>query len=498
MKDLSTERFGGKFNELKPVEMDRCAKEIFIRELGIEPHDLPMDILKKEWLKSHYGVIKKCRKKDPEYLRQQKASKVKFISSTLWDISHSTMSDGSSSEAEEGSQGSHSDDHRSVGAESIQKEQHPSVEESSSSQPESCTALDNQAEQPVIADSDDPCLPLPASSPVASSKTTKKQSLILQYFTKKSDAGHPPTPMTPTMACREQTPELSSQAGIGFTGDPQLYPDSINVNEVPSHGVHPRPAEVADSAGSTTITDETVCNDIETYVDDAVMTEPEPVMESSEPIVCLGRGGPQGMLNKRNDCYLISVLQILPLLNLQVGSCTDLFVLSVIHLLRECHSREGYYDPKEIKRKLSEKHDLFTDDNQHDASEALNCFFQTFSEAGANMNSIIVKTCITVECEYCSRRSQNLETQLQLPLCCDNRTQSLYSCLDEYCSPTTISDYDCGGSDCTKRGVRHTISIISEPEILIINIQRLEYERRSRVGFECPLDGLQLPNKQGS
>ena len=252
------------------------------------------------------------------------------------------MSDASSSEAEERSLASLSDDHRSVGAEAIQNQQRPFVEESGPSPLESSTGED---EQLLRTDQRDPLpySPLPASSPVVPSMAKIKQSSILRYFNKKYQATNPLGHITPTLTCRERTPETASEAEVSLNTAPDVCPGSINVTGAPTNPVHPAPVDVAVSIESTS--QNSFCNDSETQMD-YVMTESERGMEALEPIVCFGHGGPQGMLNKRNDCYLISVLQIFPLLSLQVGSCTDSYALSVIRSLRECHSQEHIYDPK--------------------------------------------------------------------------------------------------------------------------------------------------------
>ena len=153
---------------------------------------------------------------------------------------------------------------------------------------------------------------------------------------------------------------------------------------------------------------------------------------------------------------------------------------------------------QEKLKKRYKKHGLFSDDEQHDASEALTCILQTLSEGGANINSIKVSSTITIECSHCSRRSETTETLFQIPLCCDNRSKSINSCLREYSSATTISDYICENMGCDRLGGCHTISITNEPEVLLIIIQRLEYERRSLVGFECPMNGLHIPGGNAS
>ena len=88
---------------------------------------------------------------------------------------------------------------------------------------------------------------------------------------------------------------------------------------------------------------------------------------------------PKGMINRRNDCYLITVLQILPLLRIKRGcSRHDQYANLLINNLRNCYNSETCSDPGTIKRILSEKFEVFNNDEQQDSSEALACIFKVF------------------------------------------------------------------------------------------------------------------------
>ena len=106
-----------------------------------------------------------------------------------------------------------------------------------------------------------------------------------------------------------------------------------------------------------------------------------------------------------------------------------------------------------------------------------------------NIESTRIDTRTTLKCKHCSYSSGTHINQHQLHLWCNKRS-TVHECLSDYCSATILDDFSCGNGACSGRGGSHTTSIVCEPEVMVLNMQRPHYDRRQKIALDCPLEGL--------
>ncbi|XP_043192867.1 uncharacterized protein LOC122365592 isoform X3 [Amphibalanus amphitrite] len=546
VKDLSENRFGGKFNELKPLEKDRCAKEVYIRELGLELHDLPIDAIKEEWSKFHYGVLKKRGKKTPAYLRKHQPSKVKFMTSyhldqqpreagtTSDDVTQEDRSVGSPVLTSDNNEGLAGDStvntdsnlrtdvvHASsdVHAHSSSGEDHMSQSIGETASEHADVASDDNAmevddfvqaraqtdkevsfeqsepqqlrsqRQVDVNDSDND--PDDLDSPIASGHSVElaavtkwKQSSILTFIKSKQNVSKPP-----------KEPEAAKSPLIDLRHEKEHNEIELRDKRNESGRSVGSPTSQARPSEMFAVEDDTRFSEMSTTNmspggDDNDNAEQ---YSFSDAVLFHAQQTPRGMINRRNDCYLITVLQILPLLRIKRGgSGHDHYANLLINNLRDCYNSEICSDPGTIKGILAKKFEIFHNDEQQDSSEALECIFKVFLEGGMNIDSARIDTTTTLKCRHCSYSSDKHVNQHQLHLWCNKRS-TVYECLSDYCSATILDDFSCGNDECSGRGGAHTTSISCEPEVMVLNMQRPDYDRRQKIALDCPLEGLRIP-----
>ena len=202
------------------------------------------------------------------------------------------------------------------------------------------------------------------------------------------------------------------------------------------------------------------------------------------------------MSNPGNNCYLNVCLQILPLLKITFGSSTFDLDSDVFQGLLRYYTGDisNVYDSASIKTALADETDnpMFSNDQQQDASEALYSILNKLESIGGDMTKVKFKIAFTLTCTGCDYSSFTTEHMFQFQVYITQND----IILDDAVSDTKeqLNDWSCSRCGNTGEGIQ-VRSIEDPPDVLIVNVQRLEYKRKGRKTFSYPTNGLAIRNK---
>ena len=525
VKHLCESRFGGKFTEIKQSERDRCGKEVFVKSFDVHVEDLPMDVVLRRWYaKGHHGVLKKRSKLLPIYISKPVRSKVAFIGKIKKTADLASAGQGPQSHSASRIQSRpweiratkrknlkanlDSSSHPKKRRERLVEYPHSRKDSdgargSSVRQTGDCAVLESRAELSSNTEIS-PGLTSLMEEPLL--RKPKSQRQITHFFNK----------VTSVVAGSLASDSQDDPNGTRESENNDVTAYDRNTGSLPQQSPNESsdldPDDIGDLAecvpsGSS---DELPPSAIIVVSDNTTAEIPDP-MASGESFTDTSlfpfTDHPRGYCNVGNDCFLIVLLQILPLLVLRIDKAKTFdkdaktLVTSLQNVMLRPEGTDANHPPVTIVEEalvsLAPKYgicQMFAGEQQHCAQEAMECILSVLERfAGVDVSGVKTEQTITYTCDTPDCDATRSDTSCHfINILSAATAQTLDECLKRVGTVELMACSACSGTVQNNVWQENT-ELTKTGDVILFSINKTARQLRQKQNFEYPVEDLCLP-----
>ena len=200
----------------------------------------------------------------------------------------------------------------------------------------------------------------------------------------------------------------------------------------------------------------------------------------------------KGIYNIGNSCYLNSALQML----FNSNGFREIINNTVFEKIIENYDNSNIFNPMDIKKIVSNSHNMFANTDQQDSYEFIIYLFDVLDKLLGKNNKLYdkfgIKTTINIKCKIsiCEKESDNVSTELflQLPITDELDLSDSYRTYKSVEKLENDNAYFC--EKCNKKVLARRKTITTKwPDNLIIVLKRFDYNmRKDNRNINIPLN----------